>query len=436
MAIRTRQVERAFELAKERYAELGRRRRSGARPPRRGRRSRCTAGRGTTSAASRTRARRSAAGWPSPATIPGKARTADELRADLDKALVADPRHATGSTCTPATPRPAAGGSSATSCGPSISAAGSTGPRRSGMGMDFNPTFFAHPKAADGFTLAHPDDGDPPVLDRARHRLPADRRGHRRGAGHARASPTSGSPTAPRTRPSTARARASGWPRSLDAIFAEPLDPRLQPRRGRGQAVRHRVGELRRRLARVLPRLRRRPARSCSASTPATSTRPSRSPTRSRPCSTCLDEVLLHVSRGVRWDSDHVVTLDRRAAGDRPGSRPRRLPRPGPHRPRLLRRQHQPRRRLGDRHAEHAQGAADRAARADRPAPRGARPRATTRPGWRCWRSSRRCRSARSGITTAWRQDVPVGPDWLDGGPGVRARRPARDGESLRGAGA
>ena len=39
---------------------------------------------------------------------PGKARTPDELRADLDQALVADPRHATGSTSTPATPRPAA----------------------------------------------------------------------------------------------------------------------------------------------------------------------------------------------------------------------------------------------------------------------------------------------------------------------------------------
>lgn len=28
-----------------------------------------------------------------------------------------------------------------------------------GLGMDFNPTFFSHPKAADGFTLAHADDG-------------------------------------------------------------------------------------------------------------------------------------------------------------------------------------------------------------------------------------------------------------------------------------
>ncbi|MEN6496360.1 MAG: L-rhamnose isomerase, partial [Thermoguttaceae bacterium] len=28
-----------------------------------------------------------------------------------------------------------------------------------GMGMDFNPTYFAHPKAADGLTLSHSDEG-------------------------------------------------------------------------------------------------------------------------------------------------------------------------------------------------------------------------------------------------------------------------------------
>jgi L-rhamnose isomerase len=29
--------------------------------------------------------------------------------------------------------------------------------KRNGLGMDFNPTYFSHPKAADGFTLTHPD---------------------------------------------------------------------------------------------------------------------------------------------------------------------------------------------------------------------------------------------------------------------------------------
>ena len=29
--------------------------------------------------------------------------------------------------------------------------------REQGLGVDFNPTFFSHPRAADGYTLAHPD---------------------------------------------------------------------------------------------------------------------------------------------------------------------------------------------------------------------------------------------------------------------------------------
>ena len=34
---------------------------------------------------------------------------------------------------------------------------GSSGRDGKGVGLDFNPTCFSHPKAADGFTLSHPD---------------------------------------------------------------------------------------------------------------------------------------------------------------------------------------------------------------------------------------------------------------------------------------
>ena len=152
-----------------------------------------------------------------------------------------------------------------------------------GIGLDFNPTFFAHPKAADGFTLAHRDAGHPPVLDRARHRLPQDRRGHRPAPGHAlrhqRLDPRRLQGRAHRPQ---GPARAAGRVARRDLRRADR--PGAQPRRRREQAVRHRLGELRRRLARVLPGLRRRADRSCSASTPATSIPPRRSPTRSRPC--------------------------------------------------------------------------------------------------------------------------------------------------------
>ena len=96
---------------------------------------------------------------------------------------------------------------------------------------------------------------------------------------------------------------------SLDAVFKKKIDPKLQPGLGRAEAVRHRRGELHARLARVLPRLRRQPARSCSPSTPAITIRPKASRTRFPRCCCYLPEIALHVSRGVRWDSDHVVTL-------------------------------------------------------------------------------------------------------------------------------
>ena len=90
---------------------------------------------------------------------PGRARTPDELRADAVKALSLIPGkhrfalHAmyleTGGTS----------GSSGTRSRRSISSAGWTGPPSRSIGLDFNSTFFSHPKAADGFTLAHRDEG-------------------------------------------------------------------------------------------------------------------------------------------------------------------------------------------------------------------------------------------------------------------------------------
>src|SRR4051812_20715596 len=89
---------------------------------------------------------------------PGKARTPDELRSDLDKALSLIPgRH-----------RLNLHASYAETAGRRVER-DELEPRHfrnwidwakaRGMGMDFNPTFFAHPRAADGFTLAHPDEG-------------------------------------------------------------------------------------------------------------------------------------------------------------------------------------------------------------------------------------------------------------------------------------
>ena len=224
---------------------------AGCRPSR----SRSTAGRGTTSAGSRTPARRSAAAWRSPATIPAR------------------PARPTSSAPTSTRPSRSCPARHRLNLHASYAETGGRKVERDALepehfrgwidwaksrriGMDFNPTYFAHPLAADGYTLAHPDRGRPPVLDRSRDRLPPDRRRDRQGAGHRPASPTSGSPTARKDTPIDRKGPRERLAESLDADLRRAARPEVQPRRRRGQALRPRLGELRRRLARVLPRLR------------------------------------------------------------------------------------------------------------------------------------------------------------------------------------
>lgn len=89
-------------------------------------------------------------------SYPGKARNADELRADLDQALALIPGshrlnlHAIyAETGGKAVDR--------TELGPEHFSAWMDWAREKNMGLDFNPTLFSHPKSADGFTLSHPD---------------------------------------------------------------------------------------------------------------------------------------------------------------------------------------------------------------------------------------------------------------------------------------
>jgi L-rhamnose isomerase len=89
---------------------------------------------------------------------PGRARTPDELRADLDKALSLIPGkhrlnlHAFYGEF---------GGKKVErdEITPEHFTNWIAWAKENGMGMDFNPTCFAHPKAADGFTLSHSDKG-------------------------------------------------------------------------------------------------------------------------------------------------------------------------------------------------------------------------------------------------------------------------------------
>src|SRR5438132_7561835 len=89
---------------------------------------------------------------------PGKARTTDELRMDLEKALSLIPGkhrvnlHAMYGEF---------GGQNVDRDKIEVAHFKNwiAWAKANGLGLDFNPTCFAHPKAADGFTLAHRDKG-------------------------------------------------------------------------------------------------------------------------------------------------------------------------------------------------------------------------------------------------------------------------------------
>lgn len=88
---------------------------------------------------------------------PGKARNPEELRADLDQALALIPGrhrlnlHSIYADTSETVERNA--------LEPRHFQGWIDWARERGMGLDFNPTLFSHPNASDGFTLAHPDGG-------------------------------------------------------------------------------------------------------------------------------------------------------------------------------------------------------------------------------------------------------------------------------------
>src|SRR4051794_15897758 len=89
---------------------------------------------------------------------PGKARNADELRADVDQALKLIPgkhRFNLHAIYAETHGRPV----ERNVLGAESFAAWIDWAKEHGLGLDFNGTFFSHPKAADGFTLSSRDDG-------------------------------------------------------------------------------------------------------------------------------------------------------------------------------------------------------------------------------------------------------------------------------------
>ena len=169
------------------------------------------------------------------------------------------------------------------------------------------PTYFAHPLAADGYTLAHAD-------GRIRgfwidHGIACRRIGA--AIGKALGSPCVNNvwiPDGCKDTPIDRKAPRERLAQSLDAIFAEPLDPRTIRDAVEGKlfglgSESYVVGShefyfgyaLTRHKLLCLDTGHYHPTEIVSDKISAVLAH--------------LEEILLHVSRGVRWDSDHVVIL-------------------------------------------------------------------------------------------------------------------------------
>ena len=238
---------------------------------------------------------------------PGKARTIDELRQDLEKALALIPGkhrlnlHACYADL--AGKKKERSDYSAEDFQSWIDWA-----KSQGLGMDFNPSFFAHPKAVSGFTLSSPDKA---IRDywidhgKACRRIGAE-------IGRQLGSPCITNiwiPDGSKDLPADRKSPRERLEMSLDEVFADPIDSQFNRDAVEsklfgigsesfvvgshefymGYAVKnqkllcldaghfHPTEQLADKISSVLQ---------------------------------FVPELLLHVSRGVRWDSDHVVLLD------------------------------------------------------------------------------------------------------------------------------
>ncbi|MFZ1398215.1 MAG: L-rhamnose isomerase [Candidatus Promineifilaceae bacterium] len=236
---------------------------------------------------------------------PGKARTADELRRDLDLAYSLIPGthrlnlHAIYLESDQKVPR--------NEIRPEHFAGWVDWAKTNNHGVDFNPTCFSHPLADDGFTLAHPDAGIRQFW--IEHCLASREIGAYFGRELGSTAVTNlWIPDGYKDSPVDRLGPRQRLQDALDQVFAQPLDPA------------HNLDAVECKLFGI-----------GSESYVVGSHEFYLGYASSRQKLLCLDaghfhptetiadkisavllyvpELLLHVSRGVRWDSDHVVTL-------------------------------------------------------------------------------------------------------------------------------
>ena len=236
---------------------------------------------------------------------PGKARTPDELRMDLEKAysLIPGKHRLNLHACYGEFDTPV----DRDEIGVEQFQGWIDWGREHGVALDFNPTYFAHEKAKDGFTLSHPDAGIRRFW--IEHGLAC--REIASAMGRAQGSPCVTNfwvPDGYKDLPVDRFAPRERLAQSLDTIFAQSIAPALMLDAvecklfGIGSES-YVVGSHEFYLGYAL-------SRNKMLCLDAGHFHPTE--VISDKISSVLmymPEILLHVSRGVRWDSDHVVTM-------------------------------------------------------------------------------------------------------------------------------
>jgi L-rhamnose isomerase len=237
---------------------------------------------------------------------PGKARSVEELRRDLDKAYSLIPGthrlnlHAIYPDTSDKIER--------NKIEPRHFAGWVDWAKANNHGIDFNPTCFSHPMADDGFTLAHHDDGVRQFW--IEHCIASREVGAYFGRELGTPAVTNvWIPDAYKDTPANRLAPRERLLASLDAVFAAEIDPAhnldaVESKLFGIGAESYTVGSHEFYMGYAI-------SRDVLLCLDAGHYHPTETIADKISASMLyLDEMLLHVSRGVRWDSDHVVTLN------------------------------------------------------------------------------------------------------------------------------
>ena len=237
---------------------------------------------------------------------PGRARTADELRTDLEKALSLIPgRHRLNLHAMYA--ETSGKKMERNEIRPEHFSAWIDWAKANGLGMDFNGTFFSHPKAESGFTLSSADEGIRKFW--IEHGIACRKIGAAMGEKLGTPCVTNvWIPDGYKDIPVDRKGPRDRLKKSLDEIFAQKMNRKwlLDSVEGKLFGIgseSYVVGShefylgyaIQNNILLCLDAGHFHPTEVISDKISSVLT--------------YLDRILLHVSRGVRWDSDHVVTL-------------------------------------------------------------------------------------------------------------------------------